>query len=260
MKLSELKSKPRHVCMYGEVGSGKTALALTLGERAVVIDLDDGLLTGISLKDSFRNARMSVTVKQFLEPEPQVRATVFSRVKSYIYGIPRDIKSGNFPFEAFIIDSLSAFADSAVQMVMANSGNIGKNPEIQHWGLAFTEIKNVLNVVRTLPIVVVLIAHEQIKLIGKPPNQDMRLELAIPGKNLPSQVARYYDELWYLKTRQVGQGKIQRVLQTSSTEAIAARSRSCLPNLTDTACGMWKLLEMTGYKVPEKETADVIST
>lgn len=257
MKVSELKSKPRHICIYGEVGCGKTALALTLGERAIVLDLDEGLLTGISLKDSFRDARMAVTVKQFLESEPQIRATVFPRVKSYIYGIPRDIKSGNFPYDALIIDSLSAFADSAVQMVMANSGNIGKNPEIQHWGLAFTEIKNVLNVVRTFPIVVVLIAHEQIKLIGKPPNQDMRLELAIPGKNLPSQVARYYDELWYLRTRQVGQGKIQRVLQTSSTEAIAARSRSCLPNLTDTACGMWKLLEMTGYKVPEKETVNV---
>ncbi len=251
MKLSELPKKPPHICVYGEVGCGKTALALTAGARAQVLDLDDGLLTGIHLDDKFKQDRLQVDVKQFLEPDPAHKATVFARVKQYIYGLPRDMKNGNWPYEVFIMDSLSTFADSAVQMIMGNSGRLGSNPEIQHWGMAFTEIKNVLNVVKTFPCVVILIAHEQVKVIGKPPNEEIKLELAVSGKNLPSQIARYYDELWYLRNRPTGGNKIQRVLQTAGRGSIAARSRDCLPDMTDTSIGMWGLLKMIGYEAKE---------
>ena len=256
VKLSELKPTPPHICIYGEVGSGKTALALTCGARAQIIDLDNGLRTGIALHDQFREDRLQVDVKQFLELDPVNKITVFSRVKAYIYGLSRDMKAGNWPFEVLIIDSLSTFADSSVATIMHNSGRIGKNPEIQHWGMAITEIKNVLNVVKTFPCVVILIAHEQVKTIGTPPHEENKLELALFGKKLPSQIARYYDELWYLRNKPAGRGKISRTLQTVSNGIVAARSRDCLPDLTDADIGMWALLKKIGYE-PKKETTSV---
>lgn len=253
MKVSDLPAKAPHICMYGEVGAGKTGLALTCGARAQVIDLDNGLMTAMHLKDKFTEARQSVDVKQFLEEDPQKKITAFAKTKAYIYDLPAAIKRGQWDFDVFIMDSLSTMADSAVATIMANSNMIGKAPQIQHWGMAFTEIQNVLNVVRTLPCVVILIAHEQVKMVGKPPNDDARIEIAIPGKNLPSKVARYYDELWWFKNSPAGGGNVKRTVQTVSNGLVAARSRGCLPNLTNIDCGMWELLKKIGYEPPKPQ-------
>jgi hypothetical protein len=253
MKLSELPSKPPKILLYGEVGAGKTALGLTLGENCQVIDMDDGLKTGLTLKDDWLETRKKVDVKQYFETDPAKKAEAFTKMKQYVYSIPQEIQAKRYPFQALLLDSLTTFGDSAVAYVMANSGKIGQNPEIQHWGLAFTEIKNVLAVLRTLPIVVVLIAHEQSKTTGKGQDAETKLEIAIPGKNLPSQICRYFDELWYLKAVPVQQGKRQYVLKTISDAFLTARSRSQLPDRTDTKVGMWELIKLLGYVPPKME-------
>ena len=58
MKVSDLQKNepPPNILLYGEVGCGKTILALTLGEHAQVIDVDLGLRSGYSLKDEFTDA------------------------------------------------------------------------------------------------------------------------------------------------------------------------------------------------------------
>lgn len=238
--------------IYGEVGAGKTALALTLGARAMCIDMDEGLRTGITLQDSFTSDRKAVEVRQFLETNPQKDATAFAKCKSFVYGLTAEFQKGR-PFEALILDSLSSFAEGALRYIMSNSGQLGKAPEIQHWGLAFNEIQNVLAVMRSLPIPLVIIAHEQVKMIGKAgPNQESKLEIAISGKNLPSRICRYCDEVLYMRARPVGAGKMQYVVQTVGDDKLMARSRSNIPNLTDTKVGMWELMRMMGYVPPEK--------
>ncbi len=85
-------------------------------------------------------------------------------------------------------------------------------------------------------------SDDQIKLVG----ETSKLELAISGKNMPAQVTRLFDEVWYM--RATGGAKKKYTIQTDNNSFIVARSRSCIPNMTDTSIGMWKLLEKMGYK------------
>jgi SpoVK/Ycf46/Vps4 family AAA+-type ATPase len=46
-KLKDLKFQHPKILLWGRPGCGKTALALTLGTRAQVLDCDEGLMTGM---------------------------------------------------------------------------------------------------------------------------------------------------------------------------------------------------------------------
>lgn len=246
MKVSDIQEKPPHILLWGGVGTGKTALALTLGERAEVIDFDDGLKTGSTLKDKFYDQRRLATVTQFIEKEPQKRATVFQKGKEHIYKISDQLNAGKYPFDALVIDSLSSLADAAVRQIMGNSGNPDGVPQIQHWGLAFNEIKNVFGVIRSMRIPVIVIGHDQ---EGK---EEGKIELAINGRKLPSQLTRYFDEVLYMRVKAEGGGKYKYVVQTKNDARVECRSRANLDNMTDTSDGMWDLIARMGYKPPQK--------
>jgi len=247
MKLSEIDRPAPNILIYGQVGCGKTALALTLGERAQVIDMDGGLRTGIKLKDVFTEARMSVDVKQFLEKEPHRIATSFGKCKTCVISIANQCNKNTYPFDALILDSLTVLAESALNYVLSNSSNLGKSPTQNQWMLAFNEIKQVLGIIKALPIPTIVIGHEQIKTVG----DEDRMQLAVSGKNLPTQITREFDEVWYMRAKPAGQGKCNYVIQTLADGVIEARSRDCLPNHTNVKIGMWKLLELMDYKVEE---------
>ena len=253
-KLSDVikTSNPPKILMYGKVGSGKTALTLTLGSKLTMIDMDDGLRTGLTLQDKFTEDRKSVEVVQFLEREPHKTAGAFAAVKNYIYGLSSRFQKRPYPFEALALDSLTAYADAALNYIMFNSGKLGKQPEIQHWGLAFAEIKNVLQVMRSLPIIVVVIAHEQVKSVGTLESREESLEIAVKGRNLPAEICRLFDEIWYIRSRAAAGGKFDYVLQTHSDALLEARSRSQLPNYTNTNIGMWEIIRKLGYELPKE--------
>lgn len=255
MKVSDITNPPPKILLAGNIGTGKTALTLTLGAGLQIADLDNGLKTGVSLKDKFLDARRAVDVVQFLEPDGSSLGTVFPRFQKYVLSIPAAIRAGTWKFQYFAVDSLSSLAESALAYVMRNSNKVGGNPEIQHWGLCFTEIKNVLNVLRYLPVPVILIAHEQVKTVGKGEQKRDILEVAVSGKNLASQICRYYDEIWYIEPRATAGGKQTFVLKTVSDSIFPARSRSCLENGINTDCGMLELLKKIGYEPPKEKVS-----
>lgn len=259
MKVSELTAKPPKILLYGDVGVGKTALALTLGEGTLVLDIDDGLLTGKNLKDEWADQRGSVDVLQFPEPTPHIKATAFMELKRAAIDLANKMRTNKTLYRAVILDSLSAMAERAVAQIMSNSGKLNQKIEIQHWGLAFEEIKQVISILRTLPVPFILIGHEQTKTIGTGEDAESKLELAVPGKNLASQLSRYFDEIWYMRARPAGGGKTKYSIQTRSNGIIPCRSRANIPDGTETGCGMWKLIEMCGYKPPEKTDGKEVS-
>lgn len=251
-KVADLAEQAPKILIYGPPGTGKTALALTMGANAQVVDLDDGLRTGVTLKDNFTDARRAVDVKRYIEAAPHQRASVFKQAKECLYDISNQINQKKYPFDALIIDCLSSFAGAAVAQIMYNSGQIGAAPQLQHWGLAFIEITNVIAVVRAMPIPVVLLAHDQ----QKGDADDEKTSIGIPGRNMPSMIARYFDEVWYMRVKELGGGKVDYVIQTKSTSKITCRTRSNIPDMTSTSCGMWELIKRCGYVPPQRKVED----
>lgn len=263
MKLSELPQSSPKIFVYSEIGGGKTALGLTLGARCQVADLEAGLTTGLKVQDNFTADRLATDIRLFRDDDASRPGTLWPKFKAYVYGLPKEIRDKTWNFDALFVDSFSACVESATDMIMSNSGMIGKNPEIQHWGLAFNEVKNVFDILISLPVVLLVSGHEEIKTIPKgksvstagkeKEDVEYRLGVATPGKNLASQILRKFDEVWYMRARPAGGGKFEYVVQTSKDAVIAAKSRGCLPNMTNTNIGMWKLVEMLGYVPKERK-------
>lgn len=238
-----MKQTPPRIILYGPPGTGKTALMLTLGEKLQVIDVDDGLVTGLRLEDKWKKARGEVDVKRFVEDDPK-KGVAFSKVKATIYGIADQCRAGTYPFKALGLDSFTAFADYAVRYIKGNAGHLEQNTQLQEWGMAFQEIENVLTVLRSLPIVVIMTAHEHTYEVG----DGTKTEIAIPGRKLPQKVVGYFDEVIRTKVRNVTGGELAYVLQTRSTAGVVARSRRSLPDGTDSEIGMGAVLKLMGYE------------
>jgi len=265
MKPSELTRKPPKILIYGPPGLGKTSLFMTLGEKAQLLDLDGNADVALGLKDNLHAERMECDVRQILEDDPAGKATVFARAKKYIYGLPGEIKKGNFPFDAFGLDSLTSLAVACQDYVMANSGRLGQNPEIQHWGLIITEIANVVKALKGLPIPTFILAHEEV-IVPEGGGEDnlAKIQIAIPGRKLPGQITRQFSEIWYLKMRASGQGKHEILIQTLATQIITCRSGRGLatgrkiatlnPKASTTdSVSMWMLLKEIGWIPAIKE-------
>lgn len=259
-ELHEGDQPPPNILLYGEVGSGKTVLALTLGERAQVLDCDLGLRSGFSVQDEFTKDRRAVDVKQFKETSLPRRAIAFEKLKSCVFEISTQCNQKRYPFDVVIMDSLTVFAQSALNYILSNANRLGQNPEIQHWGMAFNEIHMVLGVLTALPIPFILIGHESIKTFGKGKDAEDRLILSVKGKNMPPDVMRLFDEVWYMRSARGAGGKRAYTIQTYNNGALVARSRACIPDMTDTCIGMWKLLELMGYKPKEKPVNAQLTT
>lgn len=255
-KVANIVFQSPKILIYSGPGTGKTALTLTLGEGLQILDLDRGLLTAIHLKDKWTEERQKVDAIQYYEEKPWLRATVFRKVKSKIIDIANQCNSGKYPFEAFALDSISALGEAALASVMDASSLLGKQPQIQHWGLAISEVKQVISILACLPIPVIVIGHEQIKTLSAPSGltTEDRIQLSIYGRNLPVQLPGFFDEFWRMRAKPIGGGKYQYLLQTRNTGLAEAKSRSCLPNNLDVECGMWAILEKLGYHRQKEQT------
>lgn len=257
MKLEELKLGPPRVLMYGEVGSGKTAFALTVGERGFVCDFDNGLRSGLSIKDKFSEARRKVEVRQFLEENPETKATAWLAFKSFVRSLPQAIAEKRFTQKVLVIDSLTVMMDCALRFVLANhGGSLGRAPQIQEWGLSYTEVKNVLAALMALPLAIVLIAHDQFKTYrvygeGSDTEDLLRISLAVTGKNTDKELFRFFDEIWYCRGVPIEKGGTRFVFQTNPTGSITARSRSSLPPVVDMSLGLPEVFKLMGFNLGE---------
>jgi hypothetical protein len=253
MKLSEAyKNRPPKILMYGPPGSGKTALSLTLGKKLEVIDVANGLQTGLTLDDKFREDRGQVEVFSCTDIDQH-----WPRVFSRLVKIKNEITSGSYPFKAVLIDDLSTLADMALRQVMLPLLQDGKyrtksgGPELQHWGLAITQLKNLCFAIQNLPIITILNCHDMNEVM--PGTTDVyKKQIAVYGKNLPAHISGTFDELWYTYVKDEGGGKRSFRIQTFPSTYITCRSRNQVKDGIDQTLGMAEILLTCGYDIGDK--------
>lgn len=244
MKLSEVKIKPPKVLLYGPFGSGKTCFAMTGGKYVQYLDMDEGLQSGKKLKDSFTEIRGEIDVLEAHEDDPN-RALAFMKARSYIQSISEQCRKGTYPFKILVIDSLTNLHEFCMRMIMSNSGILGQKPKIQNWMMRDIEFINLCLLLKTLPIAVIVIAHQQVNV----EDEVNVLTPFLPGKSLPNNFFSKFDEILYMKPRLIAGGKTSFTIHNLSTSCITARTRSNFPDKLDVSIGLLKLLEYMEYKV-----------
>lgn len=269
MKLNQMSAKvpPPKILIWSPSGSGKTALAATYGDGLYVIDIDDSLLTCFRLQDSFTKDRLAIEPYDAVERDTRT-ATSFIKTKQKLIAINNAVASGSWngsdgrKLTGLLVDGLSFLCDACLRYVLYNSGKLGKelarssdpkellknNSSQAEWGLMINEMEQIMQLIRGLPIPVILTAHA----ITVTDAAGMtKYEIAIPTKHLPPRIPGFFDEVWFLDTQFAAAGKIERVLRTSVSPVFASnKTRGQLPDGTNCNVGMRNLISKLGYDVP----------
>ena len=246
--LADMKILHPKILVYGIAGTGKTALALTLGGCLQVMDMDNGLTTGKTLKDEFYEERMKVNVVGGLLENDPIRGVAFLKAKNHLYAVADACAKGTYSFDALCVDSLTSLVDAAMRMVQGNSSHIGENPQLQEYGLAFNEVENFLTILKSLPIVVIVIAHQHEFEVDKV----TKVRIALPGRKLPGKIAGWFDEVWRMNIKNLPQGKTGYFIQTKGTASTLARSRFNIADGIDAKQGLRTILKGAGYEFTER--------
>jgi hypothetical protein len=269
-KLSEIQLTlpPPKILLWGEAGCGKTALAATFGDGMQFIALENRLPVCYNLNDNWKSNRMSVDLFDAIEPDPIGGAITFPRVKQRLLEMVNQgsAKKLTFadgkPVKAVGVDTLTTLVEAAKRYVLYNVGKLGKgmiksnepkdalknNLSQGEWGLIITEVEQCLQLIRSLSVPVILLAHKQNVLTE---TGSTRYEIDVPTKSLPTTVPRMFDEIWYMETAFAAGGVIQYRIRTKNSPLFVARSNANLPDNLDTSIGMKGILDKMGYKVPQ---------
>jgi hypothetical protein len=254
--IQDLKQLEPKILLYSHAGGGKSAFMETLGRRLQIIDLDPGAHVGLSIYDQWRDRRLSCDVVRIRDADPS-RAVAWEAVKKTVQNITNQVNAGTYPYQFLAVDSLTSMGELALRSVLGNSGNANNpQPNIQQWGIAINEIKNLLIYLRALKIPVILSAHCQTTLA----DSDNKMGIAIFGRDLPNYIPRFFDEIWYMHCRAVPtpQNQPQKytfTLQTQPSASIMARSRLGVPNEFDCSAGFDAALTAGNYHLlPYPET------
>ncbi len=244
--IAQLPVKPPKILLWGAPGTGKTPFVTSYGKGLQIIDCDDGLGSSRgSLKDAFAADRLLVDAIQILESTPD-KAEMWPRIKRQIGDTYNEMVRGTWPFEILAIDSFTAIGGSCLRSIMINSKLPPGKLQMQHWGMAIEEMKELFVIIKAMPVPVITIFHDMESTQGTGDAAVNYKEINIFGKNLPAAITSYHDEIWQQKTK-IEAGKMVPYLNTMRDVFTTVRSRQGLPDGTLTSNGLKKILSMVGW-------------
>ena len=243
MKARDLIQKqPPKVLIYGPPGTGKTGL-IAQASGGYLADSDKGMRTALNLQDKWTKYRHNIEFDQFLDLDPK-KPQAWIKFKEQVFRINREIREGKWPYDAFCMDSLTNFGIAAMANVMHMSQR--DRPQIQDWGTAIDDMRNILRLITSWPVLVLVATHEQ---PFTDENENIRAyKPKSLGVKLCDEVVCMFDEVWLTKTK-----------KKPATQGHADLIVSWLPqpmHETRTRSGSWKEFSIidTGLRELLKET------
>jgi hypothetical protein len=148
--------------------------------------------------------------------------------------IGEQIDKGECPYQTLVFDSATLMSQLVMNKILKQDGKAGKNPEIQHYGVESTKLKEAFDQITSWPLIKIVTAH-----IQRNTNELLNVTEMLPlltGK-FAARSAIYFDEVYFVEVERkaVTGGKVEHkyVLRTQSTNMMRqARSRFKVPDGT----------------------------
>jgi hypothetical protein len=216
--------------------------------NAEILDLGYGLKSSLTHKDIFSEARKTCVVTECHDSRVDL-ADAWTKCKARVIEISAECAAKRYPYKTVIIDELTAAGMASLRYILMNGGRLfglSYIPTVKtgitqpEWGLAMQEITNLLIVLRSLPVHVILIAHDNTEDTENPTNKVIN----VIGRKLTPTIPGFFDEYLHMSINPVSK---LRELQTQPTATVIARTRGQLPNPYPASKGMRQLMIDAGF-------------
>lgn len=219
------EEKPIKMLVMGDTGSGKTGALASLansGYKLHILDYDNGLdILSTTVKKEFLK---NVEYETLAEKRKVVNGTVLpaSAPKAFSKGLALLTEWGNkytSPQDVIVIDSLTFMSDAALEYVQAGAGHLGRQPEIQEWGMAMNLIEDMLQILYSTDVQCNVIINSHIKYIQDEGTGMVKAQINTLGSKLPPKVGRYFNHMLW-----AGMIGSKRVFKTKASAMMGLKS------------------------------------
>lgn len=217
--------KPIKMLVIGDSGTGKTGALASLanaGYKLHILDYDNGLdILSTTVKPEFLK---NVEYETLTEKKKSVNGMIIpvGMPKAFTRGLALLTEWGNKYTsldDVIVIDSLTFMSDAALEHVQAGAGHLGKNPEIQEWGMAMNLIEDMLSILYSDDIKCNVIINSHVKYLEDEGTRTIKAQVNTLGSKLPPKVGRYFNHM-ILATM----ANSKRVFKTKASMTIGLKS------------------------------------
>ena len=238
------------ILFYGDLGTGKTAFCATGGDKVTILDCDRGIKTAKHFQDKWTPQRLECDFHDFYEDDYE-NPKKYMKLRTHLINLKNQSKKDpqNAP-KICILDTFTGMVVGIKRHILFITGHTKKNPNLHEWGLIINEVEVIMALFKSLPMVKILTAHESII----ESDEGTKFKFLCPGKNLPTSVAGFFDDVFYCRLRKKAGGKTEYQLTSKATAAVAARTRTNFTDDFNMDDGLLKLLENLKYPLVKTET------
>jgi adenosyl cobinamide kinase/adenosyl cobinamide phosphate guanylyltransferase len=230
----DIKPDALRILLVGEAGTGKTVFASTF-PNAYFVDLDDGMLSVrgkdvnyISISQYETNdPDFDEIIKDLPKPKGGKRhqeLSTFEKAQVVIEHWANNLKAG----DTLVIDSLTFYSQAAFDYIIET-----EKPKDNRmaYGAAQKLISATLDLIRTRPCNIILIAHKKIKTDEN--GNVVEITPQTVGNALANILPSHFDEVWRMEVelkKKGGEDHKTYVMHTCPTRKEKGKSRLRLPD------------------------------